>query len=315
MKLTDFESFDGTLLKTYIFEPNSNAKAVVQIAHGMQEYSATYFEFANFLADNGYIVVLFDQRGHGKSVQKQDLGKVGKEQRNPVSLPADFDLKKLEDDIFWQTLADHILLTKKIKAKHQLPVYFVGHSYGSFVGQAYLEQCKDMDKIVLIGSGYMKKTSVLFGKLVAKIGKKFKGKDSVASLVEKLSFDRFKNKFATGSWITSDEQETKKFYADELNGTPFSYGFYASLFSHQLKHPSKKALENVDKSLPILILGGQDDVIGDMGKGTTKLFESYKSFGLDVTMHLYPNLRHAILQEKEKTKIFDEILYFLDKNS
>ena len=87
MKLTDFESFDGSLLKAYIFEPKTKAKAVVQFAHGMQEYSATYFEFANFLADNGYIVVLFDQRGHGKSVQKQDLGKVGKEQRNPVSLP------------------------------------------------------------------------------------------------------------------------------------------------------------------------------------------------------------------------------------
>lgn len=315
MKLTEFESFDGSLLKAYIFEPKTKAKAVVQFAHGMQEYSATYFEFANFLADNGYIVVLFDQRGHGKSVQKQDLGKVGKEQRNPVSLPADFDLKKLEDDIFWQTLADHILLTKKLKAKYQLPVYFVGHSYGSFVGQAYLEQCKDMDKVVLVGSGYMKKPSVLFGKLVANIGKNFKGKDSVASMVEKLSFERFKKRFDTGSWVTSDEEETKKFYADELNGTPFSYGFYASLFSHQLKHPNKKALANVDKRLPILLLSGQDDVIGDMGKGTTKLFDAYKSCGLNVKMHLYPNLRHAILQECEKTKIFDEILSFLDKNS
>lgn len=313
MKDLIFESYDGTLLKQYVFEPNSKPKAIVQIAHGMQEYSATYFPFASFLAEHGYMVVLFDQRGHGKSVKAEDLGRVGKEQKNAVSLPADFDLKKIQDDIFWQTLADHILMTKRLKADYDLPIYFVGHSYGSFVGQAYLENCFDVDKVVLIGSGYMKKPSILFGKVVADLGKTFVGKDKVAKVVESVSFEKYKKMFDNGSWITSDQSETEKFYADPLNGTPFSYGFYASMFKHQLKHPNPKALRMVDKNMPIYIVSGQDDVIGDKGKGTKKLFDTYKKCGLNVQIQLFPKLRHAILQESQKDKIFGIILEFLDK--
>lgn len=314
MKKTMFESFDGTLLCQYTFLPQSNAKAIVQIAHGMQEYSATYFCFANFLAQHGFVVVLFDQRGHGKSVNPADLGKVGKEQKNPTTLPSDFDLKKLEDDIFWQTLADHILMTKRLKAKYNLPVYFLGHSYGSFVGQAYLEQCKDVDKVVLVGSGFMKKPSIVFGKIFSDVGKTLFGKDKTATLIENMSFNKYKKMFKNGSWITSDEKETKMFYSDPLNATPFSFGFYSSMFKHQLLHPNTKALQQVDKNLPVLVASGEDDVIGDMGKGTAKLFQIYKNAGLNVQLKIYPKLRHAILQECQKTKIFEDILNFFEKN-
>ena len=80
MKQSKFESFDGTILQQYTFGCN-NPKAIIQIAHGMQEYSATYFNFAQFLCDNGFMVVLFDQRGHGKSVKAEDIGKINKEQK------------------------------------------------------------------------------------------------------------------------------------------------------------------------------------------------------------------------------------------
>ena len=112
MKEEFFESFDGSLLQKYVFE-NKNPKAVVQIAHGMQEYSATYFPFAKFLQKQGYTVVLFDQRGHGKSVKPDDIGKVNKEQKNYIDLPTDYDVSKIKDDIFKQTVVDHLLMTKK----------------------------------------------------------------------------------------------------------------------------------------------------------------------------------------------------------
>ena len=313
MKQEIFESYDGSLLQKYVFECE-NPKAIIQIAHGMQEYSATYFEFAEFLSKNGFLVVLFDQRGHGKSVKQQDIGKVNKESKNSVSLPTDFDIKSIKDDIFRQTLADHILMTKLLKNEYNLPVYYIGHSYGSFIGQAYLEECKDMDKVVLIGSGYMKKPLIYLARTVAGLGKTFKGIDSQATIVEKLSFESYKKKFSSGSWVTSDFEETQKFYSDPLNATPFSTGFYNSMFKNQIKHPNVKACKNISKQLPILLISGESDVIGDMGKGVTKLYEIYKACLLNVKLKLYPNMRHAILQEKEKQQVFDEILDFLKEN-
>lgn len=307
-----FESFDGAILQKYIYTCE-NPKAIVQIAHGMQEYCATYFEFAKYLADNGYMVVMFDERGHGKTVEKQDLGKVNKEKHTSISLSTDFDFSKVKDDIFRQTVIDHIYLTSLLKNKYDLPLYFIGHSYGSFIGQAYIEECNAVDKVVLMGSCYMKKPLVAVGRCIAKIGKTFKGEDSKAKMIENISFNSYKKKFESGSWITTDKNETKKFYDDELNGGEFSYGFYNCMFKNQLLHPNKKAVAKIDKKLPMLILSGQDDVIGDMGKGVTKLYQFYKNAGLNVNFKLYPNKRHALLQEDIKLEVFEEILNFLQK--
>ena len=50
-------------------------KAIVQIVHGMCEYKERYLDFINFLNKNGYIVIIHDLRGHGKSIlTKDDLG-------------------------------------------------------------------------------------------------------------------------------------------------------------------------------------------------------------------------------------------------
>lgn len=313
MKQDYFISYDGTKLVRYEFDCQ-NPKAIVQIAHGMQEYSATYFPFAQFLSDNGYKVVLFDQRGHGKSVKPEHLGMVNKEEKNQTTMPSDYDLSLIREDIFRQTVADHILMTKILKNEYNLPVYFIGHSYGSFIGQAYLEECPDADKIVLIGSGYMKKPLIHIAKGVSKIVKAFKGVDSKATLVETLSFKAYTKKFKNGSWVTSDIQETSKFYSDPLNATSFSSGFYSSMFTNQLKHPNTSALKKVSKSRPVLIASGQDDVIGDMGKGVKKLYEVYKQSGLNVSLKIYENMRHAILQETNKQEVFDDLLYFLNKN-
>ena len=313
MEESVFESYDGTLLQKYVFNCE-NPKAIVQIAHGMQEYSATYFEFAQFLADNGYMVVLFDQRGHGKSVKPKDIGKINKEKKIEKAEPTKHNLSRIKNDIFKQTVLDHILMTKKLKSEYNLPVYYIGHSYGSFIGQSYLQECADADKIVLIGSGYMKKPLIYFGRIIAKLSTLLQGHDCRASLVETLSFDAYKKKFEDGSWITSDQNETEKFYADPLNGTPFSVGFYDSMFKNQIRLPNTKKLQYVNKQRPVLITSGSDDVIGDMGKGVLKLYQVYLHAGLNVSLKLYPKIRHAILQEVNKYEVYDEILDFLNKN-
>ncbi len=291
MKKNKFICYDDTELQGYLFEVD-NPKGVVQIAHGMQEYSKTYFKFAQFLNKKGYIVYMIDQRGHGKSCKNiSELGKV-------------------KGDIFNQTVADQLRVSEMLFEKYNKPIYFIGHSYGSFIGQKYLTQNKHAKKIILIGSAYMKTMLVRFAKLVANLTCLFKGKDANAKLIEKLSFESYKKSFDNASWITSSSEETDAFYSDELNGTPFSAGFYKYMFSNQLK--LYKNLNLIDKNLPIGIFSGGYDPVGDFGKSVCKLFNVYNKNNLNVSLKIYSKMRHGILQEINKQQVFDDILKFIE---
>ena len=62
-----FNTKDSKEIVYYKHTPESVAKAIVIITHGMAEHAQRYDEFANFLNQNGYIVYAHDQRGHGKT--------------------------------------------------------------------------------------------------------------------------------------------------------------------------------------------------------------------------------------------------------
>lgn len=293
MEKSVFKSYDGKELACYLYE-SKNPKKVIQIAHGMQEYSRTYFEFAEFLQSKGYTVFLFDQRGHGKSVQdKTELGKV-------------------DGDIFEKTVQDHLFVSKMLKEKYNVPLIFIGHSYGSFIGQKYLQESTYHEKVILIGSSYMNTFLIKFANIVAKLQNAVFGKDKPANLIESLSVKGYQKYFKDASWITSDQEETEKFANDELNATVFPIGFYYYMFKNQLKLYDKKELEKVDKNIPILIASGDKDPVGNFGKGTERLFMEYKKYGLNVKIKLYKDLRHGILQEVNKQEIYNDMLEFIE---
>lgn len=291
MKQENFKCDDGVILQSYIYETD-DPKGVVQIAHGMQEYSKTYFKFAEFLQKQGYNVFLLDQRGHGKSCKNiSELGKVN-------------------GDIFNQTVNDHLKATEMLVERYDKSVYFIGHSYGSFIAQSYLQKNKYAKKIILLGSSYMKTPLIRFGKIMADLTVGFKGKDAPAKFIENNSFKRYKKHFSDASWITSDEKETKAFYDDVLNGTPFSAGFYQHMFANQLK--LYRNLKDIDKDLPIAIFSGANDPVGNFGKGAKKLYDVYKDYGLNVMIKIYPDMRHGILQEKGRIMVYKDILKILE---
>ncbi len=65
-------SYDGLILYGLIEEPKKKPVGIVQISHGMAENKERYKDFMKFLSNHGYIVVIHDHRGHGKSVAKED---------------------------------------------------------------------------------------------------------------------------------------------------------------------------------------------------------------------------------------------------
>ena len=62
-------------IATTIYRPKGQPRAIFQISHGMAEHRLRYAEFAQFLAERGFVVVTSDHRGHGGSaVNANELG-------------------------------------------------------------------------------------------------------------------------------------------------------------------------------------------------------------------------------------------------
>ena len=64
--------YDGLILNGIIEETKIKPVGIVQISHGMAENKERYKDFMKYLSKEGYIVVIHDHRGHGKSVLKND---------------------------------------------------------------------------------------------------------------------------------------------------------------------------------------------------------------------------------------------------
>ena len=292
MKEKKFFSYDGSCLHEYAFEIKE-PKAIVQIVHGLQENCKLYFNFAKFLNKNGFNVYMLDQRAHGKSVER--ISQIG------ISC----------GDIFSQSVADQLFFTSELVKQKELPIYLIGHSYGSFVCQSYLKKNQFAQKVVLLGTTYTNSFLFKAGKILAKSAIKFVSPNKRAFKAETKIYRIYNKKFKQGNWVVEDDETWKVLSADKTSHIPFSYGFYASMFSGITQ--IYKNINSIDKSLPILVASGKEDALSGFGKGISKLAKVYQKHKLNAKFIFYPNARHNLLFSASKNQVYQDILNFLQK--
>lgn len=294
--MSRFTSHDGREIQLYVWDKVARPKGVLKIAHGMAEHSGRYDDFAQYMNGRGYIVVMNDHRGHGLTAEKDSLGYE-------------------EGDMFRNNVMDQVTLLEYCREKYGLPLFMMGHSYGSFVTQAVIEEHPDVKGFVLCGSNYIKGASFTLCGLVARNMCRRRGGRYPAQLIVNLSFKTYEKKFpGENAWLNRDAEEVKKYNEDKLNGFVCSANFYRS-FMNGIKTLYKKAyysLINVDK--PLLIIAGSADPVGNYGKGVKKLDKFYreKVKVKDVEMHLYQDARHEILNETCKSEIYKDVADWMD---
>ncbi len=295
-----FKAFNDYELNVYVWDEVKDAKAVVQIAHGMAEDAARYEDFAKFLNKNGYIVIADDHRGHGKTAQ----GKLG-------IVP--------QGHCYFDTIEDMALLTDYAKDKYKVPVILFGHSYGSFLSQGYIE--KHSDKIVacvLCGSAKMDIPDVKMGSMVANLQAALIGKDKPAKMIANMSFGNYEKPFKeenrVNAWLNRDVKECDKYNANPMCGFILSIGLYKYFFDG-LKQIYGDAPKQIRQDLPIFIISGDQDPVGGMGVLVKNLYEMYKSLGFNVEMKLYEGARHEILNEINKEEVYNDALKFFEANN
>ncbi|MBL1220143.1 lysophospholipase [Chryseobacterium sp. L7] len=296
-------STDQTKLFHTLFIPSeAPVKATLLIIHGMQEHSGRYAEIAGYFADRGFAVLTYDHLGHGKSVKdKKDIGFFQLDQPD----------EKLISDA--ETMADYL---------HQqypdIPHFVLGHSMGSFVTRCLLQRASSQfTGAVIVGTGGpLAGISLIKGylSLANKIAPKHP--TYLNTLFNKVNNKHFKQDkdFDDTSWLSINPANRKAFTKDELCGIPFSNNAFYALFSIYKKATARHWADSISKSFPLLFISGQNDPIGDFGKGVMKTADNLKQDGFkNIDTKIYPEMRHEILNEEIREEVFNDISNWIIK--
>lgn len=271
--------------------------AIIQIAHGMAEHGERYEDFAEFLCSKGFAVIADDHVGHGKSVKKDD------------------DLGYFGESGGWDAFVeDERAITELITKEYpDTPVIFFGHSMGSFIAREYLRRYGDDDRIkggIICGTSGKNPASAIAIQLAGAIAKS-KGSRHRSEFINKMAFGAYNKKFEGATpfdWLSSDKEQVKKYIDDEYCGYLFTAAGYKDLFTILTVVSGKDWFERMPKALPLLLISGEDDPVGNYGKGIKQVYNDLKLANVkDVTLKLYPGMRHEILNERKKEKVYEDM--------
>lgn len=296
MKTTSFKNSFGDTLYGNSWEIAS-PKALVLIVTGMCEHSGRYNDFATFLNKNGYSVICIDHYGQGD-------GKNG-----PLGHGAPDYFGK-----FMKTM-DEIIIDYKANHKN-LPVYLFAHSMGSFVTQGYIENYSSADKVVICGSNHMGSLGKI-GYALAKVIVHKNNREKPAGLLNNLAVGGYaksvKDADSPNAWISFNKDNCRTYDNDPFSGYHCTNGFYLEFLKGLSKLNKPANLKKISKDMPIYVIAGDSDPVGNNGKGPRKLDEMYKKYGLNSRITIYPNMRHEILNETERMVVYKNILEFYDE--
>lgn len=229
-----------------IWEP-TKPKAVIVLVHGMGEHIFRYIDYViPKLIENNYVVIGFDQFGHGKSEGKRGHCP------NYEAL-----LKMLE-----------VVIKKGEEQFSDLPMYLYGHSMGGNLVINYILKKTNNLKGVIATSPFLRlafqppKWKMGIGRILLKIA------PSIA-LPSELEVEA----------ISRDKKEVKIYEDDKM-----VHGKISPMYTFPIIENGEWAIKNADKlKTPMLVLHGTGDRIIDYKaseefsnktpKATIKLFE------------------------------------------
>ena len=144
-----------------------------------------------------------------------------------------------------------------------------------------------------------------------------KGPRYVSPLMVKLNFGSYckkiKNAKSANDWLTRDEAVVNAYDADGLCTFQFTASTYREMLG-TLNHVSSKAwAESINKELPVLLIAGDGDPVGDYGKGVRKVWAMLGDAGVkDLTCQIFEGGRHELHNETNRDEVFDYVLTWIE---
>ena len=285
----EFEGWNGITLPVTMWLPEQEPKCVLQITHGMTEHIGRYTTLAQELTEHGIVVAGFDLRGHGRNAGDPNVASFGE---------GGWEASIEDMHMFFEVLEKRFPV---------LPHFMLGFSLGSFLLREYLNQYPEgVTGAIIMGTEHQPGWLLTMMMAIVKSQIRKAGFDGTTDLVKQLSFGNYNQKFkpnrTIADWLCADTVQLDAYLADPLCRKSISAGLFWQLLGSMQRTGSKHAYHGWNKETPILLLSGQDDPMGDSGKGVLAVKQRMEKAGIgSVTMELFPNARHDLLHEESSS--------------
>ena len=275
---------------------------VLVIHHGMAEHRARYLDFIRFLCAHGVAVYMHDMANHGSSnADFADTGWFGRENDGCRALIEDF--------------RQNVSHAKAENPDKRLVV--MGHSMGSFICRLYTARYPQdgYTGAIYMGTGGPNPIAGA-GKAAASLLAAVKGPKYKSKWLDGLAFGTYGKGFegrTAVDWLTRDQAIVDRYVADPYCGFLFTVQGMRDLIGANIASNADAWYTGVRRELPILLVSGALDPVGDRSKGVEAVRDRLLATGhTQVTTLLYPDCRHEVLNELNRDAIMADILAWID---
>jgi alpha-beta hydrolase superfamily lysophospholipase len=268
----------------------------------MSEHMGRYKWLITQLNNDGYHVVANDHRGHGKWI-------INGHKEGVFSTKDGWD--HVTNDLIELINSSHIEFPNH---KH----YLFAHSMGSYVALSAISNNLKLSGLILSGSSHISPFTLFIQKMLIRIVVLFKGRDAKSKFIDLITFRAFNNKFkptqTPNDWISTDMENVMEYTNDPLCGFIASNGLWYDMAESFSSIYKKNFYSSSDTNLPILIISGDKDPVGEMGIGVSRLYKFLKSVFINTSFILLKNERHEVFSGLEKNNTYLKLKSFLEIN-
>lgn len=259
---------------TYL--PKGKTKASVLIAHGYAEHMGRYNHVVQAFLEKDIAVSLLDHRGHGLS-------------GGPRANVLDFDDFARDFAVFAE---------KVLEDQEKTPYFLFGHSMGCPILLRYLDLFQAQEHFRgLILSG----AALIVSQKVSPLLIKMSG--LISSLLPHLPVAEFDSE-----GLSRDPDVITRYMADPLTYTKKTKARIGTCLLNA-RSLVEETLSEI--TLPLLLLHGGGDRI--ISPESSRLIAD-KAGSEDITLTIYPELFHEILNEPEWQTVMEDILSWVEKH-
>lgn len=280
-------------------------RGIIQLVHGMAEHITRYDGFARFLVEAGFVVCGIDHIGHGDTAPtKGDWGVLPIKGGSQILVDDAHEVRKMMEKRFGKSM----------------PYFIYGHSMGSFVVRLYISQHgRGLEGAILSGTGHnpvgVCKAGLSLARRIAKSkGARYNSK-TLFKLADGAYSGAIKDARTKFDWLSHDEAVVDAYIADEASGFPFKAGGYATLMELCERIAHQSTANAVPHKLPVLFIAGNEDPVGNNGKGVTTVYNMFRKAKVnDVTLKLYDGMRHEVHNEIGHEQVYDDVLQWIESH-